>query len=223
VVISGAGAVPGGQTSQPGAAAAKQEEGPLENLVSFDPERLELNWSSLHWQLRSGSVLLKDFGPDAKAAQQTLQVIRELRLNQYGTVGSDRPVLEYWLSNGQAPCGLASGLRVFPLDQRSLRVEKTYGQWCLRDAYRILLNFENNEEDARNALAVLRKYRFTQVGSIGAANPPLLIFLTRPGDEYARFPEDQGIPGGLPGSGVVQTGFSPGQPPQGVTARCCRR
>jgi len=195
VVISGAGAVPAGQALKPGPAAEKKEAESIENLIAFNPDQLSLEWSLSNWQLRAGKVLLKDFGRNENAARLMLQALRELRLTQYGTVGSPKPVLEYFLSEGKAPCGLASGLRVFPLDQRSLRVERTYAQWCVRDAYHLLLNFESNEEDARNALVILRKYHFTQVGAIGSTNPPLLIFLTRPGDEVVGNPGQQGLSG----------------------------
>ena len=47
-------------------------------------------------------------------AREALRLLRELRLNQRGTVGSPRPVMEYWLTDGRAPQGFTQGLRPLP-------------------------------------------------------------------------------------------------------------
>jgi hypothetical protein len=169
-------------TSTP--ASVGKEEDPttvVETLRSFTPENLQLTWSLAGWQLKADEVVLKDFGRNESLGRQILLLVRELRLNQYGMVGQPKPVLEYWLSDGKAAQGIPTGLRVVSLDQGTLHVEQVSGQWCVRDAYRMLLNFERDEDNARRALAVLKKHRFTQVGTLGAF-PPTLIFLSRPGD-----------------------------------------
>jgi hypothetical protein len=161
-----------------------------ESLISFSQESLQLTWSPKGWQLKSDEVLLKDFGRNETLARQTLLLIRELRLNQYGSVGQPRAVLEYWLSDGHAPQGLPTGLRVVALDQASLRVEQAYQQWCVRDAYRMLLNFQGDEDSAHRALAILHKHQFTQFGTLGSF-PPTLIFLRQPGDSLQQIPSSQ--------------------------------
>jgi hypothetical protein len=152
----------------------------LEDLRSFDPLAVELSWRDRHWQLLAGGVMLKDFANRETDARQALHLIQDLRLTQRGTIGHPYPVMEYWLSNGQAPQGLAVGLRLLPLDTASLRVEAIQEQWCLRDDQRVLFNFGLRPEDARLALAVVQKYGFTHVGVIGQATPSLFVFLARP-------------------------------------------
>jgi hypothetical protein len=90
--------------------------------------------------------------------------------------------MEYWLADGKAPQGLTGGLRLLPVDLASLRAEQLQGQWCLRDGRRVLFNFGLKAEDARQGLAVARKYGFTQLGVLGQARPSMLVFLARPGD-----------------------------------------
>jgi hypothetical protein len=152
----------------------------VENLVSFDPERVQLEWQQGNWQLRVDGLLIRDYGRHEQAARQMQMLIRQLRLTQYGFVGQPRPALEYWLCNGQAPQGILLGLRTFALDQTSLRVEKALGQWCVRDAYQLMLGCERNEETARQALAILRKYRFSQAAVVGPGMSPILLLLARP-------------------------------------------
>ncbi len=234
----GGGGTPEAQAGLPAGAHAGVRAAPavpdkpgdlIENVVTFDPDLLQLDWTpdtsqqGYSWQLRCGELTIRDFGSNETAARQMLLLIRQLRVNQYGSVGEARPILEYWLSDGQAPSGFASGLRLSPVDQRTLRVENSYGQWCVRDAYRTLLSFERGEEDARRALAILRKYRFTQVGIVCSSNPPILLFLTSPGDALEAMRPGQDLhqlsasgpiaatpgmpaPGSIPGQPGLQNG-----------------
>src|SRR5260370_1058653 len=119
--------------------------------------------------------------PDLRRA---LRAVQGLRLTQHGPVGpSQQPALEYWLSDGRAPEGFVPGLRPLAIDLPTLHAEQTQGQWCLRDRHRVLFNFGLKGDDARQAEAVIRKYGFTQVASIGPAAPALVVFLTSAHDQ----------------------------------------
>ena len=96
-----------------------------------------------------------------------MQLIHNFNLNQYGVIGTPRPVMEYWLSDGQVPCGLSSRLQQLKFDTGSLRVEVWRGQWCLRDAQQVLFVFGPHEAEARLALAVLQRHGFNQVAYVG--------------------------------------------------------
>ncbi len=82
---------------------------------------------------------------------QALRLIQELHLNQFGTVGTPSPIMEYWLSSGQVPAGFTPGLRRLSLDAATLRVERMQSQWCLRDARTIVFNFGFHREEAERA------------------------------------------------------------------------
>ncbi len=152
--------------------------GPIEEtLLSFDPDRVEVQWSERRWLLTTGGVVLKEFGKREAEARQAYRLIRELRLNQMGTVGTPNPVMEYWLSDGKAPRGSPPGLRLLTLDVERLRVEPVGGQWSLCDGPRMLFKFGPREEDARRAEAILRKHGFTQLALLGQATPTMLVFL----------------------------------------------
>jgi hypothetical protein len=56
-------------------------------------------------------------------------------------------------------------------------VEQTQGQWCVRDNNRVLFGFATHESDARNALAIIHKYGFTQIGFLGDTGPSMLVLL----------------------------------------------
>jgi hypothetical protein len=162
-------------------AAAAPAAGTPEHLVSFDPNHVDVVWTNNNWQLHFQGVVLKDFGPNQQQAYEALRLIRGLHLTQHGAVGSPRPIMEYWLSEGQAPQGFGGGLPVIPIDQATLRVEPIQGQWCVRDAGRVFFNFGIQQGDALQALDVLRKYGFTKVGYLGQPRPQMLYFLNDAG------------------------------------------
>jgi hypothetical protein len=148
-----------------------------ENLVSFDPSTLSLRWEHSHWLITAGEQILKDFGSRQNEARQALRLIQELNLNQYGTVGSPRPIMEYWLCDGQAPEHFTPGLHRLAMDPATLHVECVQAQWCLRDARRIYFNFGFHRDEAQQAMAILTKYAFTDIAVIGGAQPALFLFL----------------------------------------------
>jgi hypothetical protein len=158
------------------AAAPPIAAGPA-NLVTFDPARAELRWQDGRWQLVAGEVLLKDFGRYEGDGRAALRLVRELQLTEYGTVGRPRPVIEYWLSHGFPPQGTAPGLRTIAIDQATLKVEQAQGQWYVRDANRPLFSFGTHEDEAHEALGVLKRYGFTQVGYIGQVQTSMIVFL----------------------------------------------
>lgn len=171
-----------------------------EHLQSFDPKTLKVLWNQRHWLLVSGDVVVKDFGSHDQEARQALHVIQELGLTQHGVIGAPTPVMEYWLADGQAPRGLPrAGLRATPLTPSALEVGQVQGQWCLRDRARVLFNFGPRAEDAQQALAVIRKYEFDQVGVLGRVTPSMYVFMSRANPEgNPMMPNTRG-----PGSGRV--------------------
>jgi hypothetical protein len=182
-------------------------------LLTFEPQRTELRWSGGHWQVYAGAVLLKDFGTHQSEAREALNLIRALRLTQYGTVGTPQPILEYWLSNGQAPFALGGGLRLLPIDQASLRVEQVQGLWVVRDASRALFNFGVQEAQANQAVAVLKHYGFTHVGYVGQPTPLMMYFLGDGGQRPAAGNVPPAAVAG-PGSGAAGAPLGAGQSPE---------
>jgi hypothetical protein len=168
--------------SQAGPAATSRQAdraktpGP-ENLVTFDYRRAELRWSDQRWELMADGVLLKDFGRREADAREALRVIQNLGLTQRGTVGTPRPIMEYWLADGMPPPAFGSGSRVQALDTATLRVEEMQGQWCVRDSRRVLFVFGFRRDDADQALALIRHYGFTHIGAIGQIPSAMVYFL----------------------------------------------
>src|SRR5262245_10575473 len=56
--------------------------------IRFDPNIVERRQENGHWLLRSGTTLIKDFGPDGPAARNALILIRQQGVNELVWVGS---------------------------------------------------------------------------------------------------------------------------------------
>jgi hypothetical protein len=164
---------PGGDESSP----PRLLPGSVEGLTDFDYRRAEISWEDGRFILRAGNVRLKDFGHREAEAREALRIVRDLRLTQHGTIGTYRPVMEYWLSDGRAPQDADPRLRTVAFDPASLRVEAIDGQCYLLADRLALLNFGNHPTDAQQALQVIRRYGFNQVGYIGQPSPAMMYFL----------------------------------------------
>jgi len=148
-----------------------------EPRVVFDPNTAQLRQLEGRWQLWASEQLVKDFGNAVKDAEEALRVVRELQLTSVQQIGTDRPVVEYWLHNQEAP-KVGSFQRVMrPFDPKKLKVVNYNGAWVLRDTRQILFHFGPYQQDAEQTLAVCQKYGFNQVVYIGHPAPTMIYFV----------------------------------------------
>ena len=124
--------------------------------------------------------MLKDFGRRESEARLALRLIRELRLNQHGIIGARRLCLSIGFQMAYRRAGRRWDCAVALIDASSLRVEQIRAQSVLCDNKRELFNFGADEGGARQALQIIHKYRFTEVGAVNPAAPSMMIFLAQP-------------------------------------------
>ena len=181
---------------------AAAQEFPLpqkENKVEMRAADVSLKRVSGAWQLWHGQKVLRDFGNNESGARDVANVYRDLRPNEWVTIGAPKPVVEYGLVNGRPP--LAPGMtgqsspderkegfqpgqlyngppasgatarEVIPIDLKTVRVEAVRGVWCVRDDSNLLFNFGPNKADAEQAVAVVNRYGFNRVGVVGSPAP----------------------------------------------------
>jgi hypothetical protein len=151
-----------------------------EELRSFDPGTVTAGQVDGRWQVRAGSELLKDFGPDRGSAFETVRVIRDLRVTQVGAVPGARPEFLYWLTDGKAPRGANTQLVVMPVSARSVRAEQVGGTWVVTDGMKGLYDFGKDAEAAKRAAVVFWKYGFNQIGVIGGPQAAFVYPLADP-------------------------------------------
>ena len=146
-------------------------------LVPFEPQQLVLKRVNNRCQLWAGLRLLKDFGPNEHDARDALRVVRDLHFTQYGTIAGATPVFEFWLAEGDSVKGGIANKTVIPFNAGALKVENVAGAWVIRDNSLLLYNFGAQQEAAEQALAVMKKFGFNQLGLVGIPNP-VMTYLT---------------------------------------------
>ena len=136
-------------------------------LIKFDPYGAEVRMEGRRWQLWSGRTMLKDFGDNRNAAYEARRLVAELKLTERGAIGTPTPVMEYWLSDGQAPPLPSFGRNVIPFEPAGVKVLEDNGSFCVGDDRHVLFNFGPYADDAQRALEVIRRYDFNEIGFIG--------------------------------------------------------
>jgi hypothetical protein len=153
-------------------------------LLHFDSRLADVQSSDGRWFLVASGARIKDLGSSEADAREALRLIRDLGLNEYGTVGRPCPILEYWLCDGRAPQGPLTGHRMVAFDADKLRAEISAGRWCLRDDQQLLLSFGFSGDDARQALAVIQRHRFNRLAYVGEPLPVMMVFLSCPQEPF---------------------------------------
>jgi hypothetical protein len=168
-------ATPPGQT-QPGepgllpATVTPEVALPQKEIIArIDANALSVRRVSERWTVTNGSSTVRDFGTARDDADEFVRVVRELRPTEWGSVGTARVVVEYALTNGTAAVPSFSPKTSVTIDTATLRTEQVRGVHVVRDDQNILLNFGSAKEDAAQAVAVIRKYKFNRLGQVGPA------------------------------------------------------
>ncbi|MGL6097940.1 MAG: hypothetical protein ACRC7O_19330, partial [Fimbriiglobus sp.] len=141
-----------------------------------EPSAIVLRQLPAGWQLWAGGVMFKDFGANGQAAQDALAAVRGLRPTEWAVIGGARPVVEYGLTNGEAPPWTASPRTQYPVDLPSVRAEPVRGAWVVADDANILLNFGPDRAGAEQAAAVAKRYGFNRIGFVGNPTPVFTFF-----------------------------------------------
>jgi hypothetical protein len=161
------------------AAAQPAGEPCRENVLRFDPRQVEVRRIDGRWMLLAGDVWLKDFGRQEREAYQARNLVRNLDLTEYRSLGQPQPQFEYFLSHGQPPRGTTPGLQITAFDPAKLTLRQHSGLWCVLEENRPLFHFGLHQDQAEQALAILRRHGFDRIGRLGVSSRPLLTVLLK--------------------------------------------
>jgi hypothetical protein len=165
------------------AAIANAPIAPAINFVRFDPADLALKRVEGRWQLSAGKTFLKDFGPLEREANEALRVVRDLNFTQYGTIAGSTPPFEFWLQDAEGVRGGLVVKNVVPFNNKAIATTQIAGAWVIHDDSQMLYNFGTQKEAAQQALEIIKKFGFNQLGLVGIPNPAMTYLCV---DPYAK-------------------------------------
>ncbi|MCK4418670.1 hypothetical protein KAV79_02580, partial [Candidatus Aerophobetes bacterium] len=123
------------------------------------------------WKIVDGSHLMFDFGNKRNEAERALQVIKHYRMNQSCFVGRPDPSFQYLLVSGRAPIGSFEGEDCVSFNPNTAEVRYINGRWKIVDGSHWVFDFGNKESEARQALAIIKKYGFRFSCFVGRPDP----------------------------------------------------
>jgi hypothetical protein len=145
-----------------------------EDCLGLDPGKLRIQQDGGRWLLTDARSRMKLF-PNRGEADAALATIRHYRMNDHCFVGRPDPSMEYWLVSNQAPTGARSGEDCIAFALTRLRVVDESGRWLMTDGGSRMRVFPNQQE-AEQALEIIRKYGFNRTCYIGRPDPSMTYF-----------------------------------------------
>ena len=141
-----------------------------EDCVGFDLATVNIRQLSGRWKIVDGNHWLFDFGPNPDAARQSLNVIRHYRMDRACFVGRPDPLFSYMLAKVGSPAGAMAGEDCVAFDPTRATVSNIQGSWRIISDRRWLFDFGQSQTEARQALAVIRRYGFSHACFVGRPN-----------------------------------------------------
>ncbi len=147
--------------------------------LTFDYRQVQLQHSEKDWKLVFGSYVFANFGDDHYTAQQALSLFQYYHFTEQILIGRPVPAFSYFLVGGQPPRGLKFGLPAEPFMPDAVIVRQLGKQWVVCENERPLVSFGENEEDARQLVQVIQRFRFDSLCRLGSGPGHSLTFLVR--------------------------------------------
>ena len=141
-----------------------------EDCVSFNPRTTTVRRIKGSWKIVDGSHWMFDFGAKRTEAEQALRIIKHYGMDQSCFVGRPGPSFQYMLVSGGAPKGSFRGEDCVSFNPRRTEVKYIDGRWKIVDGSHWMFDFGSNEAEARQALAIIKKYGFRYSCFVGRPN-----------------------------------------------------
>ncbi len=84
--------------------------------------------------------------------------------------------MQYFLAGGGAPSGAMRGEDCNRFNPANTKVEKAKGRWKITDGSHWILDFDQNQAEAGQAHAIIRKYGFSRICFVGRPNAAMTYF-----------------------------------------------
>jgi hypothetical protein len=119
---------------------------------------------------------LLDFGSAKNEADRALQIIQHYHMNSQCFVGRPHPSMTFYLVNGIAPQGSMSREDAIPFDPSKLEVRLERGRWGIVEDGHWLMDFDQQQDEARQALSYILRYDFHYLCFVGRPDPSMTYF-----------------------------------------------
>jgi|GEM_PF-1652509 len=174
--------VKGGESEEEGEAGVVLEPMPIplgpimvvrpeEDCISFNPANISVIESGGSYKLAEGGMWLADFGGNEAEADKALQIIQHYSMDAQCFVGRPDASLTYWTVGGGAPEGAFPGEDCVSFNPETIEAKYVSGRWKVVDGDHWLFDFDQNENEARLTVEIIRFYGFDKSCFVGRPGP----------------------------------------------------
>ena len=143
----------------------------MENCVPFNPASIRVSLRDGRWTIAEDNRELFDFDRSRTEAEKALSVIQHYKMNSVCTVGEDDPVIRYLLVDSRSPLGKMQDEDCVVFNPANLSVRQVSGNWMLVDGNNRIFDFDDQINEAKKSLELIRKYHFSRSCYIGRPDP----------------------------------------------------
>jgi hypothetical protein len=146
------------------------------DFIPFDPKIAKVVKIGRRWKIVVGNMWLLDFATSQSEARMALKVIKTYGLNCQCFVGRPNPSMEFYLANGHAPVGPIVGEDAISFNPANIEVQYVRGRWKIIEGNHWIMDFDQAENEARQALSYILYYGFTYICFVGRPDPSMIYF-----------------------------------------------
>ena len=111
--------------------------------------------------------------PNSAEAKKIVKVFTHYGINQSCFVGRPGASFFYLNKDGQSPVGAMSGEDCISFNPNTIEVKEIGGRWKIVDGSHWMFDFDQKEDEARQAFCIIKKYGFTKSCYVGRPGPSL--------------------------------------------------
>lgn len=106
-----------------------------------------------------------------------IKTIQHYGFDFFGSINGNKNNFEYFLVNGSAPTGKCPyNNDELPFNRNKIEVRRFGPRWKIMSEHSLMLDFDQDQESARQALSIILRYKFNFQSFIGRPHSPLNYF-----------------------------------------------
>ena len=146
----------------------------IEDCIPFNPDNVTAvpYGNQGQYRILDGNMAML-VCPNKAEAVRIVEIIKYYRLNKQCFVGRPDPSFTYWLSGANAPTGALSGEDCISFNPANIEVKQIGGRWKIVEGSHWMFDFAENETEARNTFAIIKKYNFNKTCFVGRPDPSM--------------------------------------------------
>lgn len=141
-----------------------------EDCVGFNPNTAQVRLIGGRYKIVDGNHLMFDFANKKDEAIKALGIIKRYRANQSCFVGRPGPSFEYIKVGNQIPTGAVPGEDCVAFNPNTAEVKQINNSYKIVDGSHWMFDFGNNASEAKQSLAVIKKYGANKSCFVGRPN-----------------------------------------------------